>query len=196
MGKPGLRTLAVMCGTTVVMMLVGGLLNAPLAQAPATPPAQVNPRAATNLFLVTAGPETRAQNGKVAFWTKEDLEKPRAAGLNHIEWSPQYRLTMQTRPAGGAVPTNGELHENDTQIYIVTSGSGNVLVEGSVTKENDYRVAASEHRGGPMTGGRTIKMKTGDVLSIPPYTWHQAYGDASQGMTYLMVHIHTPQTIP
>jgi mannose-6-phosphate isomerase-like protein (cupin superfamily) len=196
MGKLGLRTLAVMGGTTLVLIVVGGVLNAPQAQTPATPAGPVNPRAATNLFLVTAGPETRAQNGKVNFWTKEDLEKPRAAGLNHIEWTPQYRLTMQTRPAGGPVPTNGELHENDTQIYIVTSGSGNVLVEGTVSKDNDYRVAGSEHRGGPMTGGRTIKMKTGDVLSIPPYTWHQAWGDTNQGMTYLMVHVHTPNTIP
>ena len=38
-----------------------------------------------------------------------------------------------------------------------------MLVEGSVTKENDYLVAQGEHRGGPITGGHILKVKEGDV---------------------------------
>ena len=153
------------------------------------------PQAATNLFQVIGTPETRAVNGKAVLWTKEQLKSARS----HIQWTPEYRLTMTTRPAvaaGAPLPDVGELHTDNTQIYLITSGTGSVLVEGSVTKENDYLVAQGEHRGGPITGGRVVKVKEGDVLSIPPFTWHTAYGDPGTPMTYLMFHIHTRQTIP
>lgn len=192
-----LRTVSALFALAVVTTVVVVFADPLRAQAPPAQ-SQSGPRPAANLFLVTAGPETRAVNGKVVLWTQEELVKPRPPGLNHIQWAPQYRMTMQTRAAvaPGAEPTNGELHENDTQIYIVTGGSGTVLVEGTVAKDNDYLVAPSEHRGGPMTGGRKIRIKTGDVLSIPPFTWHQAYGDSNQSLSFLMVHVHTPQTIP
>lgn len=153
------------------------------------------PPAAANLFLVTGTPETRAVNGKAVLWTKAQLRD----AVSHIQWAPEYRLTMTTRPtvANGAAPPNlGELHTDNTQIYVITSGSGSVLIEGTVTAENDYLVAQGEHRGGPITGGRVVKVKEGDVLSIPPFTWHTAYGDPGTPLTYLMFHIHTRQTIP
>ena len=152
------------------------------------------PAPATNLFLVNGTPETKMQPGKVVSWTREQLTTLKS----HIQWAPEYRLTMTTRPGAkpGEEPVHGELHTDNTQIYLITSGTGTILVEGTVAKEEDYLVAQGEHRGGPITGGRKIKVKEGDIISIPPYAWHIAYGDPNTPLSYLMFHIHTRQTIP
>jgi mannose-6-phosphate isomerase-like protein (cupin superfamily) len=153
-----------------------------------------NPRAARNMFLVTAGPELRAQPGKAKLYTNEFQNSQKS----HFEWAPEYRLTATTRPgaAAGQEPTTGELHTDNTQIYLITGGSGTVLVEAEVAAENVYLVAPGEHRGGPFTGGRKVKVKVGDLLSIPPNTWHIGYGDPGVPLQYTIIHIHTRQTIP
>jgi mannose-6-phosphate isomerase-like protein (cupin superfamily) len=153
-----------------------------------------NPRAARNMFLVTAGPETRAQIGKARLYTTDFQNTQKS----HFEWAPEYRLTATTRPgaAAGEEPTTGELHTDNTQIYLITNGTGTVHVEAEVAPENVYLVAPGEQRGGPFTGGRTVKVKAGDLLSIPPYTWHIAYGDPGVPLQYTIIHIHTRQTIP
>jgi mannose-6-phosphate isomerase-like protein (cupin superfamily) len=153
-----------------------------------------NPRAARNMFLVTAGPETRAQIGKAKLYTMDFQNTQKT----HFEWAPEYRLTATTRPgaATGQEPTTGELHTDNTQIYLITSGTGTVNVEAEVAPENVYLVAPGEQRGGPFIGGRKVKVKAGDLLSIPPYTWHVAYGDPGVPLQYTIIHIHTRQTIP
>ena len=177
----------------------GWMLLAPgpmLAQAPAqpapTPGRGIGPPAATNLFTVTGTPETKMTPGKAVMWTREQ----QANAKSHIEWSPQYRLTATTRQPATAPPALGELHTENTQIYLVTGGSGTVLVEAKVDPKNDYLVAAGEHRGGPLVGGRELKVKVGDMVSISPYTWHSAWGDPGTPLQYLIIHIHTPQGAP
>jgi hypothetical protein len=167
-----------------------------LAQAPAqpapTPGRGIGPPAATNLFTVTGTPETKMTPGKAVMWTREQ----QANAKSHIEWSPEYRLTATTRQPATAPPAVGELHTENTQIYLVTGGSGTVLVEGKVDPKNDYLVAQGEHRGGPIVGGRELKVKVGDMVSISPYTWHSAWGDPGTPLQYLIIHIHTPQGAP
>ncbi|HEV8395143.1 MAG TPA: hypothetical protein VGQ37_12760 [Vicinamibacterales bacterium] len=166
--------------------------QAPAAQTAPTPGRGLGPPAATNLFTVTGTPETKMTPGKAVMWTREQ----QANAKSHIEWSPQYRLTATTRQPATAPPVVGELHTENTQIYLITGGSGTVLVEGKVDPKNDYLVAAGEHRGGPIVGGRELKVKVGDMVSISPYTWHTAYGDPGTPLQYLIIHIHTPQGAP
>ena len=176
------------------MMLPAGTTPAQ-AQAPApTPGRGIGPPAATNLFLVNTTPETRMVPGKVVMWTREQ----QAAAKSHIQWAPEYRLTATTRQGAepGKLPVIGEMHTDNTQIYLVTAGSGTVLVEGTVDPKNDYTVAPGEHRGGPIVGGRELKVKVGDLISIPPYAWHMAYGDPGTPLQYLIIHVHTRQTAP
>jgi mannose-6-phosphate isomerase-like protein (cupin superfamily) len=153
-----------------------------------------NPRAARNMFLVTAGPETRAQPGKAKLYTTEFQNTQKT----HFEWAPEYRLTATTRPgaAAGQEPATGELHTDNTQIYLITAGTGTVIVESEVAPENAYLVAPGEQRGGPFVGGRKVKVKVGDLLSIPPHTWHVAYGDPGVSLQYTIIHIHTRTTLP
>lgn len=161
------------------------------AQGPA-PGRGLGPPAATNLFLVTGTPETKMRPGKAVMWTREQQN----AAKSHIEWAPEYRLTATTRPAADKPPVVGEMHTDNTQIYLVTGGSGTVVVEGSVDAKNDYLVAPGEHRGGPIVGGRELKVKVGDLVSISPYTWHTAYGDPGTPLQYVIIHVHTPQNAP
>lgn len=153
------------------------------------------PRAASNMFLLRGLPEARAELGKVRLFTREQQN----ASRTHLEWAPEYRLTASLRRGlkpGEKPPDQGELHTDNTQIYLVTGGSGSVLVEGKVAPEGEYLVAPGELRGGPITGGRVVKVSVGDLLSIPPYTWHIAYGDPGVDLQYVIIHIHTRQTIP
>jgi len=184
---------AVLAAVGAAWMLAPGYV---LAQAPAqpapTPGRGIGPPAATNLFTVTGTPETKMTPGKAMMWTREQ----QANAKSHIEWSPEYRLTATTRQPATAPPAVGELHTENTQIYLVTGGSGTVLVEGKVDPKNDYLVAQGEHRGGPIVGGRELKVKVGDMVSISPYTWHSAWGDPGTPLQYLIIHIHTPQGAP
>jgi mannose-6-phosphate isomerase-like protein (cupin superfamily) len=118
--------------------------------------------------------------------------------MKRLTWAPEYRLTATTRPgaAAGQEPTTGELHTDNTQIYLITGGSGTVLVESEVTPENVYLVAPGEQRGGPFIVGRKVKGKVGDLLSIPPNTWHIGYSDPGVPLQYTIIHINTRQTIP
>jgi mannose-6-phosphate isomerase-like protein (cupin superfamily) len=159
-------------------------------QAPA--PGRGGPPAATNLFLVTGTADTKMTPGKAVLWTREQ----QAAAKSHIQWAPEYRLTATTRPATDQAPVAGEMHTENTQIYLVTGGSGTVVVEGKVDPKNDYLVAQGEHRGGPIVGGRALKVKIGDLVSISPYTWHTAYGDPGVPLQYVIIHVHTPQNAP
>ena len=153
-------------------------------------------RAASNMFLLRPTAESKAQPGKARLFTREDQNAQRT--FTHFDWAPEYRLTATTRPAAvaGKEPTDGELHTDNTQVYLITNGTGTVLVEGTVAPDKEYLVAPGEYRGGPMTGGRQIKVKTGDLVSIPPLTWHTAYGDPGVPLQYVIIHIHTRTTIP
>jgi mannose-6-phosphate isomerase-like protein (cupin superfamily) len=153
-------------------------------------------RAASNMFLLRAPADARAQPGKARLFTREDQNA--LGSFTHFDWAPEYRLTATTRPAAvaGKEPTDGELHTDNTQVYLITNGTGTVLVEGAVAPDKEYLVAPGEYRGGPMTGGRQLKVKAGDLVSIPPLTWHTAYGDPGTPLKYVIIHIHTRTTIP
>lgn len=153
-----------------------------------------DPRAASNMFLVRATEETRAQPGRATLYTREQQNTFKT----HFEWTPYYRLTTTVRQGAqaGKEPTDGELHTDNTQIYLVTNGTGTVLVEGKVEPGRDYLVAPGEYRGGPITGGRQLKVKVGDLVSIPPMTWHTAYGDTGSPLMYVIIHIQTRTSIP
>jgi mannose-6-phosphate isomerase-like protein (cupin superfamily) len=174
--------------------LIGYAMPRPamLAQAPAPRPPQI--------FTIDGSKYPRAENGKGVIWTAEELRSKyvtpaNAPGSDHLQWAPPYRITIQRRqpPQAGAT-INGELHDDKTQIYIVIGGSGTVQLGGKPDVDNS--AGPGEHRGGPLVGTTSHHVKEGDVVSIPPLTWHASYADPGQAMTYLMVHVENRQTIP
>jgi len=150
------------------------------------------------IFTIDGSKYPRAENGKATIWTAEELKKkyvdnPNGPTMDHLEWAPPYRITMQRRRPADPATVGGELHEDKTQIYIILGGSGTVLLGGK--PKQDASAGPGEHRS-QLIGATPHHVKEGDVISIPPMTWHASYADPGQVMTYLMFHIENRQTIP
>jgi mannose-6-phosphate isomerase-like protein (cupin superfamily) len=172
------------------------LASASLTTAVAQTPAAEAPRVA--LFTIDGSKYPRAENGKATIWTGEALKKkyaddPNGPTNDHLEWAPPYRLTIQRRRPGDAATVGGEMHEDKTQIYVITSGSGTVLLGGR--PKLDASAGPGEHRS-QLIGATAHHVKEGDVVSIPPMTWHAAFADPNASLTFLMFHIENRQTIP
>jgi len=152
------------------------------------------------IFMIDGSKYPRAENGKGVVWTAEELRKkyvtdPNAPASDHLQWAPPYRITIQhRRPLAGGASVTSELHDDKTQIYIIIGGSGTVQLGGR--SEVDNSAGPGEHRGGPLVGATSYHVKEGDVVSIPPMTWHSSAADAGQALTYVMVHVENRQTIP
>jgi mannose-6-phosphate isomerase-like protein (cupin superfamily) len=141
----------------------------------------------------------KAELGKAVYWSAEELGKkyvttdPKAPRVDHLLWTPQYRLTVQRRVHSNA-PTGSELHEDKTQVYFIRSGTGGVVIGG--TAGNQSVPSPGEHRGGPLQGGKEYRVKEGDVLAVPPFTWHEVRPDPGQTIFYLMMHVESRQSMP
>jgi len=161
-----------------------------LAQAPEPPRAP--------LFTIDGSKFPHAENGKATIWTAEELKKkyvtdPNGPAMDHLEWAAPYRVTIQRRRPGDPATVGGELHEDKTQIYVIIAGSGTVLLGGK--PKSDASAGPGEHRS-QLIGATPHHVKEGDLISIPPMTWHAAYADPNATMTFLMFHIENRQTIP
>jgi hypothetical protein len=149
------------------------------------------------IFTIDGSKYPRAENGKATFWTAEELRKKyissTAPAMDHLEWTPSYRISVLHRPQGEAATVGGEMHEDKTQIYLILSGSGTILIGGQ--PKLDASAGPGEHRS-QLIGATPHHVKEGDLISISPYTWHASFSDPGQTMTYMMFHIENRQTIP
>ena len=145
-------------------------------------------------------------NGKWMYWAAADLKAraAKAVGSSTLTWSPQYRLTLMKRdymdpPQMTRVSKtlshwgDGEMHEDMTQIYFMIDGTGAVALGGDAETKNQNWMG--QWNGGPLKGTTLQKVKPGDVVVIPPRTWHQAQPDPG-GFTYAMCHVETRNLIP
>ena len=145
-------------------------------------------------------------NGKSMYWPAADLKAraAKAVGSVTLTWSPQYRLTLMKRdyfetPQMTRVSKtmshwgDGEMHEDMTQIYFMIDGTGAVALGGDAEKK--AQSWAGQWGGGPLKGATIQKVKPGDIVVIPPRTWHQAQPDPG-GFTYAMCHVETRNLIP
>jgi len=157
-------------------------------------------------------PPTRAQHGKAMYFSIDDIRKKfvdskqQTLTATHLAWDPFYRFTVMTRayydpPRTGRVSgvpihwDDAEMHENKTQIYIMVDGTGVVALGGEPEKQSGNSTTG-QHSGGPLKGATLQRVKPGDWIVIPPYTWHQAQPDPGQTMVYGMCHVETRNTMP
>lgn len=150
------------------------------------------------IFTIDGAKFPRAENGKATIWTAEELKKkyvtdPNGPTMDHLEWTPSYRVTVQRRKPSDAATAGGELHEDKTQIYVIMAGAGTVLLGGK--PKADASAGPGEHRS-QLIGATPHHVGVGDVISIPPMTWHAAFADPGQELTFMMFHIENRQTIP
>ena len=147
--------------------------------------------------------------GQATFFSSDDLkaiyQRPKEERYNVLlAGAPQYRLNISHHPyydtpkmmAASKTMSHwddGEMHEDNTQLYIIMEGTGAVTVGGTAVTERT--TTPGEHGGAPIEGGTAYKVKPGDWVLIPPNTWHQVQPDPG-GITYGLVHIHTRTNIP
>ena len=113
----------------------------------------------------------------------------------HLAWTPEYRLSIVKRPYAEPATAPSEMHEDKTQIYTIIGGTGTQVLGGKPAKDNAS--AEGQHSStGPLEGGVSYRVKPGDVILIPPMTWHQTLPDAGQTIVYTMVHIETRTRLP
>jgi mannose-6-phosphate isomerase-like protein (cupin superfamily) len=95
-----------------------------------------------------------------------------------------HLVRMIHRAATGAP----EFHENFVDLWIVTSGSGTMVVGGTLT---DARATGGrgEMTGTGIEGGERHAVEAGDVMHIPAKTAHQIQVDKGGQITYLRVAI-------
>lgn len=95
---------------------------------------------------------------------------------------------------------NGEVHEGVTDIYVITGGSGRVVVGGELQNKVNRPAAPpgsplasfllpGEFVGQPVVGGKTFQVKPGDILNIPPGLAHWARPDRN-GLTYMLIKVN------
>lgn len=120
----------------------------------------------------------------------EDLHKtlaPKAAadahhvGLQKVADYPNDAMLEVYRVGDGAP----ELHETEVDIFFVQSGSGTLVVGGTLTGADT--VAPHELRNGTISGGLRRKLSAGDVVRIPAKTPHQVLLDGAKDITYIVV---------
>ena len=148
--------------------------------------------------VVPPGPPV--ENGEGEVWSSEEqlktLELDRPVAMTIRTWTPQYRIAVMRRARfGDPARVASEMHEDKTQIYFILSGSGTQTLGGkpsTLIGESD-----GNHSGvGPLVGGTTHRIKAGDVVVIPPLTWHQTIADEGQAIYYHMVDVRSPTRMP
>jgi mannose-6-phosphate isomerase-like protein (cupin superfamily) len=134
------------------------------------------------------------------FWSGDDIKKAfsvqsKTVTMGSFGWSPEYRVAIVQRPYTSPDTASSEMHEDKTQIYIVLSGTGRQILGGKPAKDG-VQPDGQHFSAGALAGGTTYKIKPGDLIIIPPMTWHQTLPDPGQTVAYQMVHIETRRRAP
>jgi mannose-6-phosphate isomerase-like protein (cupin superfamily) len=128
----------------------------------------------------------------VEHWTAQQLQKDSQALAGKLKdglasdtlgkWG-NHSVMIVHREATG----QSEFHENQADIIIVRSGSGNIITGGSV--EGGKTTGPGEIRGTGIQGGQKQALHTGDVVHIPSKTAHQVILGAGEKIEYLAVKV-------
>jgi AraC-like ligand binding domain len=88
---------------------------------------------------------------------------------------------------------DAEMHAGAYDFYVITGGTGEMIVGGKIANRQNLRdkdgIIPGEYRGQPIEGGQTFKVKAGDWLLIPPDTPHQPKPDPG-GFSYMIMKLN------
>ncbi|MEZ5354484.1 MAG: hypothetical protein R2762_17775 [Bryobacteraceae bacterium] len=104
------------------------------------------------------------------------------AGAKAAKFS-NHQLSVSHREKDG-IP---EVHEGQTDIFVIQSGEGVLLVGGEVV--GGKTTTPGEIRGGTIKNGVRKKVSAGDVVHIPARTPHQFFVAQGKEVTYFVVKV-------
>jgi glc operon protein GlcG len=122
-----------------------------------------------------------ASPADVTYLPADQVEAAFAKGVPLVEVA-NYKIHASRRDAAGQV----EIHEQDTDIIHVLSGTATLITGGSVV--GGKTVAVEEIRGTHVQGGETREIKAGDVIVVPNGTPHW-FKAVPAPMTYYVVKV-------
>lgn len=134
------------------------------------------------LFALTLMPLAAADPPGFVIWPKGTPPgggKPGAKFENHA-------LSVSHREKNG-IP---ELHEKQTDIFVIQSGEAELLVGGEVVDRQTS--APGEIRGSSIKGGVKKNVSAGDVVHIPAGIPHQFFVEPGKQITYFVVKVDKP----
>ena len=116
----------------------------------------------------------------------ESLAAPAEADPHHfavkqLATFPNEYFLLARRVADG----QPEWHETEADVFMVQSGSGTLLVGGTLV--GGETVAPHEKRNGTIQGGTRQKLSAGDIVRIPARVPHQVLLDGSKEFTYFVI---------
>ncbi len=142
--------------------------------------------------------------GGVVHWPVEDLKKAHAtlaAAAAKGEAKPGPRDLMPLpiththafnflyRYTNPARPSRAEYHEGNTDVYFIEQGGAEIIIGGDLVERVQVRNWPGEYQGSAIRGGKSYRVKAGDILSIPPATAHLTNADAG-GLSYMLVKVN------
>jgi|SRR5271165_5410976 len=98
-----------------------------------------------------------------------------------------HGLSVSHRDKSGVA----ELHENQTDIFVVQSGQAVIEVGGEVVGAKTE--SPGEIRGASIQGGVKKTIAAGDVVHIPAKMPHQFFLEPGQQITYFVVKVDLPK---
>lgn len=148
------------------------------------------------LFLVlalAALPLAAAEGDNVSYWPDAKLkgyaqELAPKVNADHFalerlgEFGNHYVLMVHRLANGPA-----ESHESETDFYVVQAGEAKLHVGGEIVDAKT--ISPGEVRGTAIKGGKTMTLKAGDTVNIPPKTPHHVTIDAGKSVTYMIIKV-------
>jgi mannose-6-phosphate isomerase-like protein (cupin superfamily) len=180
---------------TAVALLVGylaGLANGSGSIAgaqQAQPPAWASIPLAPNQGDVVHWPAADLQKAHTTLAARSNgriLSKPR--DLVQLPMTRTHMFDVVHRPQATGEAT-AEQHEGVTDLYVILGGSGTLTVGGEIANRQVIPNRPGEYTGRPITGGRAIALKPGDIVDVPPNTPHATVA-AGGGVTYMLIKIN------
>lgn len=184
--------------TLVAAVLVGYLAGAASSDRNAVAAQQAPAMPAPAWAAIPLAPN----QGEPTHWSADDLKnvhtqlaarsngrivsKPR--DLLQLPMMRTHMFDVVHRPKLTTQPTP-EQHEGVTDLYVILGGTGTLTVGGEITDRKMAGNRPGEYTGSGITGGRNFRLKTGDIVDVPPNTPHASQGDEG-GLTYMLIKVN------
>ena len=137
-------------------------------------------------MLTMAAPTAMAQSRTVTHVDSEKVAAALSGGgrgiVGSLVTAKDYTVSGVKRTKPGEV----EIHAHETDIFYVTDGEATFVTGGTIAGAK--RTAPGQTRGTDLHGGQTIRLKKGDVITIPAGVPHW-FKDVSPSISYLTIKV-------
>lgn len=109
-------------------------------------------------------------------------KQTRFASQDLTRYGTHYSLLAYRNATGSS-----ELHEHETDIFVVESGRATLVTGGEII--HPHTTKPGEVRGSSIAGGQRCQIGPGDIVEIPAQTPHQLLIDGGGSFTYFVIKV-------